>query len=71
MSHIQLETQSDRYLISLDKASFDRQWLVRFVERLRIEELASQLDLSEDIEQLGEQIKADWWEKNKDRFIHE
>lgn len=71
MSHIQLETQPDKYLISLDKGSFNREWLVRFVERLRTEELANQLDLGEDVELLGEQIKVDWWEKNKDRFIHE
>ena len=71
MSHIQLETQPDKYLISLDRGLFNREWLVRFVERLRTEELANQLDLGEDVELLGEQIKVDWWEKNKDRFIHE
>ncbi|RYF74808.1 MAG: hypothetical protein EOO39_07965 [Cytophagaceae bacterium] len=71
MSHIQLETQSDKYLISLDKASFDREWLVRFVERIRIEELAGQLNLGKEVEDIGEQIKADWWEKNKGRFIND
>lgn len=71
MSRILVETDADRYLISLDKASFDREWLVRLVERLRVEELARQLDLDESVEELGEQIKADWWEKNKSRFIHE
>lgn len=71
MSHIQLETQSDKYLISLDKASFDREWLVRFVKRIRIEELAGQLNLGKEVEDIGEQIKADWWEKNKGRFIND
>jgi hypothetical protein len=71
MSHIQVDTQADRYVISLDKALFDREWLVRLVERLRVEELARQLDLGEEVEALGEEIKADWWEKNKHRFIHE
>lgn len=71
MTHIQLETKADKYLISIDKAAIDREWLVQLIEKLRIEELAKQFDFDEDIEALGEQIKADWWAKNKERFIHE
>ena len=71
MTTIQLDTQTDKYLISIDRAAVDREWLVQWIERLRMEELAAQLNLDEDIEAIGEQIKADWWEKNKSRFIHE
>jgi len=71
MTHIQLETKADKYLISIDKAAFDREWVVGLIEKLRTEELARQFDFGEDVEALGEQIKADWWIKNKARFIHE
>ena len=71
MTHIQLETQADKYLISIDKATFDREWIVRLIEKLRTEELARQFNFDEDVEALGEQIKSDWWAKNKERFIHE
>ena len=71
MTHIRLETQADKYLISIDKATFDREWLVQLIEKLRIEELARQFDFGEDVEILGEQIKADWWARNKSRFINE
>lgn len=71
MTHIQLETKADKYLISIDKATFSREWVTQLIEKLRIEELAKQFDFDEDIEALGEQIKADWWAKNKERFIHE
>lgn len=71
MTTIQLETQPDKYLISIDRAAVDRQWLVKWIERLRMEELAAQFDFGEDVEALGEQIKADWWAQNKSRFIHE
>ena len=71
MTTIQLDTQPDKYLISIDRSAIDRQWLVQLIERLRMEELAAQFDFGEDVEALGEQIKADWWEKNKSRFIHE
>ena len=71
MTTIQLDTQPDKYLISIDRSAVDRQWLVQLIDRLRMEELAAQFDFGEDVEALGEQIKADWWAKNKSRFIHE
>jgi len=71
MTSIQLDTQSDKYLISLDKASFSIEWLQNLIQKLRTEELAKQFDFDENIEAIGEEIKADWWAKNKTRFIHE
>lgn len=71
MTSIHLETKQDKYLISIDKATFDKEWLLRLIERLRMEELAQQFDFGEDIEQVGEEIKSDWWAKNKNRFIDE
>ncbi len=71
MTSIHLDTQDDKYLISLDKASFDKEWLMGLIERLRMEELARKFNFDEDSEQLGEDIKSDWWNKNKSRFINE
>ena len=71
MTSIQLDMQSDKYLISLDKAAFDMEWLQALIQKLRTEELAKQFDFDEDIEAIGEQIKAEWWAKNKSRFIDE
>lgn len=71
MTSIHLDTSTDKYLISIDKKALDKTWLIKLVEKLRVEELAQQFDFDEDIEDLGEQIKADWWNKNKHRFINE
>lgn len=71
MTSIHLDTNEEKYLISLDKASFDKEWLIGLIERLRMEELAHKFNFSEDIEQLGEDIKSDWWSKNKHRFVTE
>ncbi len=71
MTGIQLNTQNDKYLISIDKSLFDKEWLVKLLESLRVEELARKFDFDESIETLGEEIKADWWAKNKNRFINE
>lgn len=71
MTTIQVDTQADKYIISIDRSAVDRQWLAQLVERIRIEELAAQFNFGEDVEALGDQIKADWWTKNKSRFINE
>jgi hypothetical protein len=41
-----------------------------FVDWLRLEAVARRSGLSEeDADRLAEEIKADWWTKNKNRFI--
>jgi hypothetical protein len=41
-----------------------------FVDWLRLEAVARRSGLSEaDADRLAEEIKADWWTKNKSRFI--
>jgi len=40
--------------------------LVRLIETLRLKELISTQD---DIMNLDEDLKASWWNKNKDRFL--
>ena len=41
-----------------------------FVDWLRLEAVARRSGLSEaDADRLAEEIKADWWTKNKHRFI--
>jgi hypothetical protein len=71
MTSIHLDTNSDKYVISIDKKALDKTWLIKLVEKLRVEELAQQFDFNEEIEEIGEQIKSDWWKKNKHRFIDE
>nr|NQU90590.1 hypothetical protein [Bacteroidota bacterium] len=58
-----------RFLISIDKSIFDQETILGLLNRLRMEYLIKKADLGDDIEQLGEEIKTDWWKKNKGRFI--
>jgi len=44
--------------------------LVRLIETLRIKELISKSQVTQDdIIKLDEDLKANWWNKNKDRFL--
>ena len=69
MSAITLDSSKDRFIISIDKKLVSKDALLQFLEHLRLEALAEKVDFKEDIEDLGEEIKRDWWQANKDRFI--
>lgn len=71
MTSIHLDTNSEKYVISIDKKALDKTWLIKLVEKLRVEELAQQFDFDEEIEELGEQIKSDWWKQNKHLIFNE
>jgi len=66
---ITLSTTDSQYIISIDKDAIDKEVLLKYIDSLRTELLVRKMDLGEDIEALGEGIKAEWLEKNKDRFI--
>jgi hypothetical protein len=57
-------------LLSIDKSFIDKDSLVRLVENIRLEYLVHQTDLIESVEQVGEEIKENWWSKNKARYIN-
>lgn len=69
MQAIDLQTTKDKFLISIDKDSVDKEFLLGLIGKIRLETLVRKADFDERVEDLGEEIKADWWEKNKDRFI--
>jgi hypothetical protein len=69
MQVIDLQTTNDKFLISIDKTLVDKEFLLNLIEKIRLEYLVRKVDFDESIEDLGEEIKADWWQKNKDKFI--
>jgi hypothetical protein len=43
--------------------------LLKFIDRLEIEEKAKKIDFSKDILKIAEEIKSKWWQANKKRFL--
>jgi len=70
MEPIQVTSQKDKFLISLDKAYFDKETLYDLLDKFRIEYLAKKVDFDKSIEDLGEEIKSKWWKENKERFLN-
>lgn len=69
MSAIKLENKEDKFLISIDKGSIDEGVLTRIIDRIRLEQLAQEVGIEDDLEELGREIKAEWWKKNKARLL--
>ncbi len=69
MNTIALETTADRYIISVDKLAIKKETIDALIDRIRLEYLAEKIDFQDDIEELGEEIKATWWKNNKTRIL--
>lgn len=69
MRTVTVESSEDRFIISIDKKFINKATLLQLIDNLRLESLAEKVDFGEEIEELGEEIKEDWWKENKDRFI--
>lgn len=69
MQAINVETTADRFLISIDKSIVTKEMLLKLLNQLRLESLAQHADLDESIEDVGEEIKASWWQQNKERLL--
>ena len=71
MNAIDIQSQPDRYVISIDKKAVSQDFMLELLERLQLEQLASKVNLDDSILALGEEINANWWQQNKQRFIKE
>lgn len=69
MKAISVETVGDEFVIKLNKNSIDEGFVIDLIGRLRREQLVKEVGFDSDIEALGEEIKKEWWQKNKARLL--
>lgn len=70
MRGIALKTTPEKFFLTIDRNVINQEVLMRLIERLRFEYLVEKAALDkDDVDQLAEDIKSEWWEKNKDLFI--
>ena len=62
--------QGKKILISVDEEMISNDYFLKFLERMKVEEVAQKSRLKEDDAMaLAEEIKSDWWKKNKDQLL--
>lgn len=61
---------SNTITIEIPKDLFDKKYVGQFIERLEIEKRIRLLDVDRDaILAVADEIKADWWENNRERYL--
>jgi hypothetical protein len=71
MEALTIKSTERKVIITIDKSSVDEDFLAGLFDRLKIEQLLKKADFVEDVLQLSDEIKRDWWKKNKHNFIEE
>jgi hypothetical protein len=69
MEVFEVKSTKDKLIITLDRSAVSPKFVVNLLERLRIEQLVQKADFDEDVLELSEKIKKEWWAKNKKRFL--
>ncbi len=69
MEAFAVKRTGDKIEVTFDARHFKEDAVTRLLNRLYIEYLASRVNLGEDIEVLGAEIKRDWWQQNKARIL--
>jgi hypothetical protein len=71
MEVFEIKSTKDKLIITVDRSAVDPRFLTNLVKRLRVEQLIRKANFDDDILELAERIKKDWWKKNKKRFLEE
>ena len=67
---LQVKEQDGNWVITIPKDRIGKDFVLRFLERLELENLLQQSALTEEqAQQLSEELKTGWWEANKEATL--
>jgi len=69
MIGLEIDSTEDKFSISLDKNIFDKEIIISIIERLKVESIAKEVDFSENIIDVSNDIKTNWWKENKVSYL--
>ncbi len=69
MTTIQVSETAESTVINIPKSSIPHDAIMALLQRLRFQELILKANFDDSIVEIGEDIKADWWAKNKEKFL--
>jgi len=64
-----MQSVGNQVVITVDLSFMNIESLNRLFERLRIEELIQKADFSDEITEIGTEIKQSWWQRNRERYL--
>lgn len=69
MNGYEVTSLDNKVVVSMDKSLMDKEYVLKILERLRLEYLAKKADFDESVMELSKEIKTDWWQKNRESFL--
>lgn len=70
MAGLNIINNANQLIITIDKQQYTPIFIDRLIKRLELELILSKSEAQEaDLAQLANDIKAEWWEKNKDSYM--
>lgn len=70
MESLNVSEDEDHLIIKIDKNELNDETYSKVMNHLRLEYLIKKADLDNSIDNLGEEIKSNWWNKNESNIIN-
>lgn len=69
MEGYRVKSSDTQIQISIDRSLVDIDSINNLLERLRVEELVKKAKFTEKVLNVAEEIKKNWWKKNKVKYM--
>lgn len=69
MKTFSIQSFGNQAVITVDLSFINIETLNRFFERLQVEQLVQKADFSDEIMEIGTEIKQNWWQKNREEYL--
>ena len=70
MNTIAVKSSRDKIVVTFEKKETNKNILIKYMERLELEQNAEKINFSRDILKIADEIKSTWWQANKKRFLN-
>ncbi len=71
MEALDIKSYNETLVVTFDKSFYKDNYLNDLLTRIKTEYLIQKADFDESIEDIGEEIKHNWWKNNKSKYIKE
>lgn len=69
MESIKIDNNGSRINISIDKNIIDSESLINLLKKLKYQELIKKAEFSDEIEDIADLIKTEWWKNNSKNYM--
>ncbi len=69
MQNFNIQSRGDQIVITIDRSLMELESFNRLFERMRVEQLVQKANFSDDVIEIGTEIKRDWWRKNREQYL--